>query len=526
VPGPLPGPVHSKLLMRASVEPVDGNRVRLSIEVDASEVADAMNATVRRLGRQVRVPGFRPGKVPRQVLEARLGGPAALRQQAVEDLLPELYARAVAETEVDPIAPPEIDVRDPEDGGPLTVDAVVEVRPSVSVAGYQGLQVTVPSVEVTDEEIDRQIDRLREQDGELAPVDRPAADGDVVTVNLHGEAGPGAADLDLSAYVVEVGRTTTLPGLDDVLRGARPGDVRTLTVPPAGADTGTPTGDAGSDAEGTGDGEAAGADGDTVAEEPTADAVEPLTVRVEVTEVQEKILPEATDEWAAEASEFGTLAELRADLAERLGRLKRTQARLLLRERTVEALVALVPDEPPASMVEAEVSERIHDLSHRLRERNLSVAEFLEASGRTEGGLVEELREEARRAVTLDLALRAVADAEGIEVDEDDLAEAIAEMAAQVGLDAAVLRQRLERAGRLPAVRSEQRKAKALEWLEAHVEVVDDQGRAVDRSLLEGGGGDAPSDGGRAGGAAQDAGEPSEEMATAGRASGVSEEGE
>jgi trigger factor len=484
--------------MRASAEPVDGNRVRLSIEVDASEVADAMNATVRRLGRQVRVPGFRPGKVPRQVLEARLGGASALRQQAVQDLLPDLYARAVAETEVDPIAPPEIDVQGADEPGPLTVDAVVEVRPSVSVAGYQGLQVTVPAVEVTDEEIDRQIDRLREQDGELVAADRPAADGDVVTIDLHGSR-PDGDDLDLADFVVEVGQGSALPGLDEHLRGVRPGDEVTFTVPRAGqgaADGGpgeADGGDGSTASDDTEDGgvEDAGAEG-TDASSITADAGETaaagdgLSVRVLVKEVQRKVLPEVTDAWAAEVSELDSVEALRHDLAQRLQRVKRLQASLLLRERTLEALVALVPDDPPASMVDAEVSERLHDLSHRLQERGMTAEQFLAASGRDEAGLVEELRGEARRAVLVDLALRAVADAEGIEVTDEDLDAAVAEMAAQVGTDPRDLRQRLERSGRLLAVRSERRKAKALEWLEGTVELVDDEGRPVDRDLLRG----------------------------------------
>jgi trigger factor len=154
--------------MRATAEPVEGNRVRLSVEIDESEVDQALDATFRRLSTQVRVPGFRPGKVPRQVLEARLGGATALRQQALSDALPDLYARAVVDTEVDPIAAPEIDIKSGEDGGPVTFDAVVEIRPTVSIAGYGGLQVTLPGIEVDDEEIASQVDRLRDQSGELS----------------------------------------------------------------------------------------------------------------------------------------------------------------------------------------------------------------------------------------------------------------------------------------------------------------------------------------------------------------------
>ena len=487
--------------MRANAEPVEGNRVRLSIEVDRSEVDDALDATVRRLGRQVRVPGFRPGKVPRQILEARLGGSAALRQQAINDLLPEVYAQAVADTELDPIAAPEIDVRGADEPGPLTVDAVVEVRPEVSVAGYLGLQVTVPALAVADEEVDAQIDRLRDTDGELVLVDRPAADGDFVTVDVHGTR-PDGTSLDVDDYVHELGSGTGLPGLDDHLRGAQAGTVVRFSVPAAGDDA---SGSADATASDTGDGAPAeqGDAGDGAPEDATAggtgdgapeehedtgvagSATAALQVEVTVKDVQEKRLPELTDEWVAESTEAASLEELRADLRDRLRQMKARHARMVLRERTAEALVALVSEEPPVTLVDAEVDERLHDLSHRLNEQRMTLAELLARSGRDEQGLIEELRGEARRAVLLDLALRAVAQAEGIEVSEDELSRSLAEMATQVGTGPAELRRRLERAGRLSAVRSEQRKAKALRWLEENVELVDEEGAPVSRRDLQ-----------------------------------------
>jgi len=434
--------------MRASAEPVEGNRVKLSIELDPVEVDRAVEATVRRLSRQVRVPGFRPGKVPRRVIETRLGGPRALREEAVSDLLPEVYAQAVTETAIDPISAPEVDVRGLEEGGgPLTVDAVVEVRPRVSVAGYQGLEVSLPSLNVSDEEVEEQLTRLRRQHGELQSVERPAADGDFVTVDLHASR-PGADDLDVTDYVYELGSASALPELDEHLRGAKPGEVLAYEVTAA-------------EGEGT------------------------MAVRVLVKEVQENVLPEATDEWAAEVSEHETLEELRADLRQRLARMKRARALALRRERALEALVALVPDEPPEVLVEQEIDERLGDLAHQLQHQGLTLDQLLEASGRDEGSLRDEVRDEARRAVLADLALRSLAEAEGIEVDEEELAEAVAEAAAQLGLAPAELRQRLERTGRLGAVRSERRKAKALAWLERHVAVVDEEGNPIDPALLE-----------------------------------------
>jgi trigger factor len=436
--------------MRATAAPVEGNRVRLSVELDESEVDDALDSTVRRLARDVRVPGFRPGRVPRPVLEARMGGAGALRQQAISDALPDLYARAVVDTEVDPIAAPEIDITSGEQGGPLTFDALVEVRPTVSVAGYGGLVVTVPGIEVTAEEIDAQVDRVREQSGELEVVGRPARDGDYVTIDLHGTRTAGD-DLDVEDYLYEVGSGSDIAGLDEQLRGASVGDILQFQATLPGTD-GTE---------------------------------ESASVRVLVKEIKEKVLPEPTDAWAAEASEFDTVAALRDDLATKLRQIKVMQAQMALRSRALEALIELVQDDPPESLIETEVRERLHDLGHRLEQRHISLEQFLAASGRDRDSLLAELRAEAASAVRADLALRALADAENMEVSDEDLDAVVADMATQAGTTGADLRRRLDRAGRLPAVRSDQRKAKALEWLLDHVGLVDEEGKPVDRSDLE-----------------------------------------
>ncbi|MGH9029480.1 MAG: trigger factor [Acidimicrobiales bacterium] len=438
--------------MRATAVPVDGNKVRLSVEVDESEIDEAVDATAKRLTRQLRVPGFRPGRVPRPVLEARLGGAAALRQQAISDALPDLYARAISDSDLDPIAAPEIDVVSGEDSGPLTFDAVVEVRPTVSVPGYQGLVVTVPSVEVSEEEVDEQVDRLRRQSGELNAVTRPARKGDHVTIDLHAVSS-GRDDLDVEDYLYEVGSGSDIPGLDEQLTGAKQGDIFKFSAPlpgPTSADT--------SDAE----------------------------IRVLVKEVKEMILPEPTDEWASEMSEFETIEELREERRTALERVKVARAQMTLREGALEALVALVADEPPESLVEEEVRERVHDLGHRLEARRVTLDQFLEVSGRSREELTAELRAEAVRDVRADLALRALADAEDLEVTDEELDQAVREIADEASSSYEEIRARLDRSGRLSAVRSGRRKAKALSWLLEHVELMDDDGKPVSRDDLRG----------------------------------------
>ncbi len=433
--------------MRATSETVENNKVKLSIIVDEADIETALTSVVKTLGHQVRIPGFRPGKVPRKVLEARMGGAGALRAEALRESLPDFYAEAVITTEIDPISQPEIEITDGEESGPVTFEAIVEVRPEISVAGYNGLTATIPALEVSDVDIDAQIDRMRDNDGELVAVERAILSGDYVTLDLTGTDEEGETVAQADDYLYQVGSGTILPELDDALPGARPG--QDLTV------TGTPEG-------GT-----------------------PVTFAVTIKDAKEKVLPDVTDEWAAEASEFATVAELRADLADRMGRVRVVQGQMALREASLSALIELIDDnEIPEVMVDAEVQERIHDLGHRLEAQKLSIEQFLQATGQTGDDLIGALRAEAFRAVKADLGLRAVVLAEQIEVTDEQLAEEIGRMAEQYSQTPAAIRQQLDQAGRTIEVKHALAKSTAANWLVENITIVDEQGKAIDRSLL------------------------------------------
>jgi trigger factor len=438
--------------MRATAAPEEGNKVRLSVEIDEAEMDEALDEVMSRLARDLRVPGFRPGKVPRRVIEARMGGATALRGEALREALPDFYARAVTDTEVDPIDQPQIDITSGDESGAVSFDAVVLVRPTVSIPGYQGLKVTLPSLEVTDEEVTAQIDRLRATSGELVEVARPVQDGYQVTLDIHGTraepVGDGDdSDLDAEDYLYEVGSGGVVPELDDHLRGAKPGDIFTFD----------------SDLE---------ALGGTV------------SFRVLVKDVKELVLPEVTDEWASESSEFDTAEELTADITERLRQRHLVQAQMALQQKTAEALVELVTEEIPDQLVMEELRERIHDLNHRLDSQGMSLGQFLGATGRDEQEFLDELRAGALQSVKVDLALRSLVEAEGIEITDEELDEELAAMGERLEMDVDEVRDQLERAGRLPAVRSDRRKAKAMRWLNDHVELVDEDGKPVSRDDL------------------------------------------
>jgi trigger factor len=201
--------------------------------------------------------------------------------------------------------------------------------------------------------------------------------------------------------------------------------------------------------------------------------------------VKEQVLPEANDEWAAEASEFETLAELRDDLKERLGNVKRVQTQLALREGVVDSLVQLVEDEAPEPLVDSEVQRRVEDLAHRLSHQGASIEQYLQATGTSADDLLAQFREQAANAVKADLALRAVIEAEGITADDDEVDAEIERVAARMERPPAEIRSQLERGGQIAAVRSDLTKGKALEWLAERAEVVDPDGNTIDRSLLE-----------------------------------------
>ncbi len=433
--------------MRTSVEPLEKNRFKLTIEVDDEEVARAEKETLGRLSRDARIPGFRPGRVPRRLLEVRLG-PKLLREEVLRDVVPRLYGEAVKESELDVIDAPKIDITSGDESGPVAFDAVVEVRPEVSIPGYEGLVVTVPSPLVTEADIDAQIDRLREQFASLAEVGRPARDGDLVTLDVQGSRdGQPAEGLVADDLVYQVGSGGIARGVDAHLVGAKAGDIFEM------------------DAETAPGGQA--------------------HLRLLVKQVREKVLPVADDEFASDASEFESLAELRADLAARLSVAKRREVRALLHARAVDALAELVTDEIPKALVNREAELLLNDFTERLAAQKILLSTYLQATGTEQEAFFAEFEAQATRQVRADLALRALVAAEHIEIDEAELDEEVVRLAGLAHQTPAELRSTIDRGGGFAGLRSQLRRGKALGWLVEHVAVVDDGGNPMDRAALQ-----------------------------------------
>lgn len=435
--------------MRTSVEPLEGNKVKLSVEVPQGEFESEVDAAFRRLAREVRIPGFRPGKAPRRILEARLGTGAA-REEALRHAVPEYYAKAVRDEDVDVIAPPEVEITGGSDEGDVQFDAVVEVRPVVTVGGYDSLRITVPGPDPSPDDIDHQIEHLREQFADLRTVERPAVDGDNVRIDVNGtQDGEPVAGLTAEDYLYPVGSGSVVPELDDNLRGAKPGDVLKFT-----------------------------------AEHPQPDEA-PVSFTVLVKEVKEKVLPDLTDEWAAEASEFDTLDELRADIEKRQRATRRIQGQMAIRSNTGEALADLVDDDIPEALIDNEVRNRLQELALRLQAQGMGLEQYLAASGQSPDEIQAELREAAEQAVKVDLALRAVVAATGVEVTDAELTEELETVAERLEQPVDEVRTQLDEGGQLPEVRADIAKRKALDSLLDTVEIVDEEGNPLTRSAFE-----------------------------------------
>jgi trigger factor len=318
------------------------------------------------------------------------------------------------------------------------------------VPGYANLRVELARPEASDEEIDAQVERLRQQYGELSAVDRPAIDHDHVTITINGSRdGEPMPGLQADDYLYEIGSGSIADELDDNLRGAKVGDILDFDAQP---------------------------------QDPDED---PVQFRVIVKDVKQKVLPDVTDEWANDVSEFETVDELRGDIADRITRVRKIQAQMALREKAVESLVDLVEEAAPEPLVAAEMQQRLQDFAMRLSAQGLTPEQYFQATGQEQTAFVDELKVLAEQGVKADLALRAVAEAESIDVTDDDLDDEIAGIAERVQQKPDRVRQQLERNEGMPAVRSDIRKRKAVDWLAEHVELVDEHGQPIERDALE-----------------------------------------
>jgi trigger factor len=437
--------------MQSTVENIGDNKVRVNVALEEAELEAELEAAFKRISKEARIPGFRPGKAPRKVLEKHIGSELA-RKEALRTAMPDYYAKAVREHDVDVIAYPEFEVTDGDVEGPVKFEATVEVRPVIPAPAYKNLKITVPSPDATEEDINNQLDRMRSAFAELKTVERAAKTNDNVLIDLHTKrANEELEGLSSDDFMYEIGSEGVVPELDAKLNGAKAGEILEFSAAVPGV---------------------------------SDDENDKLQFRVLVKEVKEKILPDLTDEWASDASEFETLAELRADIEKRVRDVKLAQAQFSFRENILNELTKQVALEIPDALLDLDMRRYLNELMYRLQAQGATLAQYMEATGRNEETLTAELRLQAVESVKADLVLRAVAADLAISATESDLDEEINKIAEQVKQKPEQVRHQLEHADELAGLRSDIAKTKALEWLLENVEVVDETGKAVDRSVL------------------------------------------
>lgn len=421
--------------MQTTVSELPGSRVRVEVEVPAAEVDRAVQLAAEALAREMKVPGFRKGKAPPSLAVQRLGYGTVLTE-AINEALPEWYERALLDSGIAPIGEPEIEmVSAPEsEGEPFGFAFEIGVRPEAELGEYRGLEVGRHEPEAPAEMVDREIERMQEAFTRLEPVERAAADGDVLLVDFEGlvdgKAFEGGAATD---YRLELGASQMIEGFEEQLAGVAAGETRQVEVSfPA----------------------------DYPAEQLAgADAV----FKVDVKEVREKVLPALDDDFASEASEFDTLEELRADIGERLaeavGERAEQDFRIAAIDAAAEAATVVLPDD----LVTARAVERWSRVERQLAARGMSPDAYLQMQGKTREEIVEESRPDAERELKRESVLAAIAEAEEIEASEEELLEALAHTAEHEDTTPEKLLKRLRESGRDAVIGEDIRFRKALD---------------------------------------------------------------
>ncbi|MEJ3748476.1 trigger factor [Actinomycetes bacterium KLBMP 9797] len=443
--------------MKSTVETLSPTRVRLAIEVPFVELEPSVKKAYREIAAQVQIPGFRKGKVPAAVIDQRVGREAVLNE-ALQEAIPAQILAAVREHDVKMLGRPELETfPEVKDGEPLVFTAELDVRPEITVPDLSAIEITVDEVEVTDEQVDEQVNGLRERFATLKTVERAAQIGDYVQLDLaatvDGEEVPGGSATNISH---EVGSKQLLPGLDEQVVGMSAGDAATFVTQLVGGDF-------------------AGRDAD---------------VSVTVRTVKEKQLPTLDDEFAQMASEFDTLDELRGDLEARLGRVKKVEQLYAARDKALAELVRVADVPAPEGVVREEVEHRKEAMVDQLERIGASMEEYLAAEEKTEEQIDAELAEAASEGVRIQLLLDTIAEAEDVQVSDDEFGHEIMHRAQRAGVPPQQFYDQLVRSGTAGALYGDVRRGKALGLVIERVKIRDTAGNELDVNELRSANGD------------------------------------
>uniref|UniRef100_UPI003B3A53B3 trigger factor n=1 Tax=Nakamurella sp. TaxID=1869182 RepID=UPI003B3A53B3 len=414
--------------MKSTVENLNPTRVKLTVEVPFDELKPHFDRAYRALAGQVNIPGFRRGKVPAKILDARLGRGAIL-SEVVNEAVPAKYSEAVDEANLLVLGQPDIEVTRIDDGDALAFTAEVDVRPEITLPAIGDIAVTVDDVEVAESDVDEQVEALRERFATTTPAERPAADGDLVTVDLAAEVdGQTLDEAATEGLSYRVGAGDLVDGIDEAIVGLSAGESKTFATKLVAGPY------AGQDAQ----------------------------VTVTVQSVQDRTLPEVDDDFAQLASEFDTVEELRADLTEKIRRVKNREQGVAARDKVLDALLELTDVPAPEGIVNAEFESRAHDAVHAFDHNEDALNAHIEREGQTREEFDAELRESATKAVQAQLLLDALAEANQVGVDQNEFTERVLFNAQRLGMSPDEYFRRIQEGNQLAAIFAEVRRGKAL----------------------------------------------------------------
>jgi len=437
--------------VKSTVETLSPTRVRLAIEVPFAELEPSLRKAYRAIAQQVNIPGFRRGRAPAAVIDRRIGRGVVLNE-AVQEVVPQQLYAALREHQVKSIGRPEVGNVEFDDGQPLRFTAEVDVRPEIDLPDLGEITVTVDEITVTDDEVEQQLNALRDRFATLRTVSRPAQTGDYVQIDLEasvdGQVVEGGTATNVSH---EVGSGRLLDGLDEVLVGMSADDRTTFRSTLVG-------------------GEYAGREADVA-----------VTVRT----VKEKELPPLDDDFAQLASEFDTLDQLRDDIRQRLERGKRLTQLYAARDRALDALLERTGVPAPEGVVRDEVAHRKAHLVEDLQQVGQSLADFLAREGRTEQELDDELTASVSRTVRIQILLDAIADAERVEVSDEEFGREVALRARRAGMEPQRYYDELVRSGAAGSVYAEVRRSRALSLVMDRITITDTAGARVSPQLTD-----------------------------------------
>lgn len=436
--------------MKSAVETLSPTRAKLTVEVPFEELKPSLDAAYKQIAQQINVPGFRRGKVPPAVIDRQVGR-AAVLDQAVNEVIPQKYVEALQANDLQPLAQPEIEVTKFEDNDSLEFTAEVDVKPEITLPSYDGLEAQVEDIEVSDADVEEQVQALRERFATLIDVERPAADGDFVVMDLKAtKDGEVVAGAEVSGMSYRVGRGGMLDGLDEALVGLSAGEEKVFSSELVG--------------------------GDLIGES--------VDVAVSVSQVQEQELPELDDEFAQMASEFDTVAELTDDVRERLGRGRRLEQAAAARDAVLEALLEKVDIPLPETMVTDELNARRGSFEQQLAYAGLTMDKYLEDEKQTQEEFEADLERRVRDAVAAQFLLDEIAKAEEFGIDQQELTEHMVRRAQQSGQDPQEFANHMFEHNHIPELVQEILRGKALAKVVESAVVKDASGNVVELKNL------------------------------------------